>query len=165
MAFHAIFFDRWVLVHKGSTLISVTLVTELVGIFSFDTAMTQCAVGIVAIRTFDLAFDDRVMGQHVGFFANVLVTFKTFFRLFCLRLGRFVNSMAGYTRHIFRLMLRVIPEHQILVFAVATLALGILLFHVTLTKGYDVLLAAACKVGVNASVTDFTIFAGFAMQG
>ena len=45
----------------------------------------------------------------------------------------------------------------------ATLALGILLVHITLAEGDNVLLVAACQVGIHAPVTYITTLAGFAV--
>lgn len=62
-------------------------------------------------------------------------------------------------------MLGIVPELQVLVFGVAAETLGILFSGGALTKGDDVLLAAACQVGIHPAVTYITTFAGFAMQG
>ena len=72
--------------------------------------------------------------------------------------------MTGNAGYIFFLVLGIVPEHQVLVLGVAGLALGILLTHVAFAEGDDVLLVAACQVGIHAPVTCITTFAGFAVQ-
>src|SRR5512133_3790536 len=61
VAFRAVFFNRRVFPYIRSTFFCVALVAELVDVFSLDAAMAQCAVGVVAIGTFDLTLDDRVV--------------------------------------------------------------------------------------------------------
>ena len=82
--------------YVGTAFVGVALVAELVDVFSLDGAMAEATVGIVAIGAFYFAFDYRVMGKLIGLRTNVLVTFKTFFRLLCCWFGGFVNRVAGY---------------------------------------------------------------------
>ena len=68
-----------------TTLFCMAFVTELVDIFCLDHTVAQCTVWVMAVRAFNLAFDDRVVGKFVGLRTNIFVTFKAFLRLLCLR--------------------------------------------------------------------------------
>lgn len=129
MAIEAVLFDRRVWLDKRSTFIGMAGVTELVDGLRFDHRLGHGTVGVVAIGALDLAFDNRVMRELVGFGTHVLVAFEAFFRLLGVRLGRFVHGVAGCAGDIFLLVLGVIPEHQFLVLGVAGLARGILLLQ------------------------------------
>jgi hypothetical protein len=76
-----------------------------------------------------------------------------------------MNSVAGYTGHIFGLMFGVVPEHKLLVFGVAAKTLCILLLGITFAEGYYVALFPARQMSIHAPVTCVTAFTGLAMQG
>ena len=65
VTFHAIFFNRWVFIHKGATLVSMAAIAKLIGVIRLNHAMAERAMGIVTVGAADLAFDDRVVRELI----------------------------------------------------------------------------------------------------
>jgi hypothetical protein len=77
----------------------MAFVTELVDVFCLDHVFCQGAMGIVAIGTLDLAFNDRMVRDLVGVGPDIFMAAKAHRGLFYRRAGR-MNVMAGGTGYI-----------------------------------------------------------------
>lgn len=68
-----------------AALFCMAFVTELVDVLCLDHAVAQRTMRVMAVRAFNLAFDDRVVRKLIGLRTNIFVTFEAFLRLLCLR--------------------------------------------------------------------------------
>ena len=105
---HAVFFHWWMLPDKGAAFVGMALVTEQVVALGIDHVGGKGAMGVVAIRTFDLAFDNGVMRYLVGIGTDIFVAAEADFRLFYRGAG-LMDIMAGDTGDIVLLVRPHVP--------------------------------------------------------
>ena len=105
---HAILFNRWMFPGKGTAFVGMALVTELVVALGVDHVGGQGAMGVMAVGTFDLPFDNGMMRHLVGVGTDIFVAAETDFRLFDDGAG-LVESMAGDTGDIILLVCPHVP--------------------------------------------------------
>lgn len=96
----------------GTTLLGMAGITELINTFGLDHVFAQGAMGIMAIRTFDLALNDGMMRHLVGIGADILMTAETHLGLVYCRPGG-MAVVAGSTGDIIFLVGAHIPQRQI----------------------------------------------------
>lgn len=109
MASGAVLFHRRMLPNPGSTFIRMTLVTELIDALGIDHVFGLGAMGVVAIGTLDLAFNDGMVRDLVGVGSDILMAAEANRGLFYGGTGR-MNIMAGDTAHVILLVGAHIPQ-------------------------------------------------------
>ena len=108
MTDHAVLFNGWMLPDKGAAFVGMALVTEQVVAFGIDHMGGKSAMGVVAIGTFDLAFDNGMMRDLVGIGTDIFVAAEADFRLFYRGAG-LMDIMAGDTGDIVLLVRPHVP--------------------------------------------------------
>ncbi len=96
----------------GATFLGMAAVTELINTFGLDHVFGQGAMGIMAIRTFDLALNDGMVRHLIGIGADILMTAETHLGLVYCRPGS-MAVVAGSTGNIIFLVGAHIPQSQI----------------------------------------------------
>jgi hypothetical protein len=99
----------------------MAFVTELGDAFGGEHSFCLGAVGVVAVGTLDLAFNDGMMRHLVGIGTGVLVAAEANRGLFNCGAGR-MNVMAGDTGYIILLVCAHIPQGKVGCFLVAAQA-------------------------------------------
>ena len=96
---HTILCNRRMFPDKGAPLVGMALVAQLVGILGLEHMFCLSAVGVMAIGTLDLAFNDGMVRHLVGVGPFIFVAAKAYRGLFHCGAGR-MNVMAGGTGYI-----------------------------------------------------------------
>ena len=119
MADQTVLFHRRMLPNPWAALVSMTFVAELVVALGIDHVFCQSAVSVVAVGTFDLAFDYGMMRYLVGVGTDIFMAVEADLGLFYCG-ARGMDIVAGDTGHVILLVRTHIPEGKMLCFLVAT---------------------------------------------
>lgn len=112
MAGGTILFHRRMFPNPWSALVSMAFVAELVDVFGFEHLFGQGAVGVVAVGTFYLAFDDGVMRHLVCIGPHILMTVEAHCGLFHGGARR-VDIVAGGTAYVVLFVRAHIPQGKV----------------------------------------------------
>ena len=156
---HAVFFHWWMLPDKGAAFVGMALVTEQVVALGIDHVGGEGAMGVVAIGTFNLAFDNGMMRYLVGIGTDIFVAAEADFRLFDCGAG-LMDIMAGDTGDIILLVRPHVPHGQIGRFVMAAKALVVELFggmSTVFTEGNDRVLGLTVKMLISGTVAGLTV--------
>ena len=156
---HAVFFHWWMLPDKGAAFVGMALVAKQVVAFGIDHVGGKGAMGVVAIGTFNLAFDNGMMRYLVGIGTDISVAAEAYFRLFYRGAG-LMDIMAGDTGDIILLVRPHVPHGQIGGFVMAAKTLVVEHFgclSIVFSEGNDRLLGWIVKMLIGGTVAGLAV--------